>query len=95
MNKKEQDLNCDHCDFVGETEMSMQNHIDNKHPSQNIEEKESNSLKRDCTLEGIEGIKDLFQLELLDGEDIYACNICDQGFDREDKIKKHIVECHE
>ena len=37
----------------------------------------------------------MFQLEVLDGEDIYACNVCDQGFDRENEIKKHILECHE
>ena len=88
-------LKCDNCDFVCETEMSMMNHIDSKHLFQNIERKEINSTKRDCSLAGIEGIEDLFQLEVLDGEDIYACNVCDQGFDRENKIKKHILEYHE
>ena len=92
---KGQDLKCDNCDVVCETEMSMKNHIDSKHLFQNIERNESISSKRDCSLEGIEGIEDLFQLEVLDGEDIYACNVCDQGFDRENEIKKHILECHE
>ena len=36
----------------------------------------------------------MIQLEVLDGEQIYACTVCDQGFDRKDKITKHIVEDH-
>ena len=33
-------------------------------------------------------------MEVLDGEEIYACNVCDQGFDREDEIKKHVLDDH-
>ena len=36
----------------------------------------------------------MFQLEVLDGGQIYACNVCDQGFDREEYIKRHIEEYH-
>ena len=42
----------------------------------------------------IEGIDDHFQIEILKGELVYACNICDEGFDIEDKIKKHIAFNH-
>ena len=36
----------------------------------------------------------MFQLEVLDGEQVYACNVCDNGFESEDKIIKHIKEDH-
>ena len=68
--------------------------MNTKHHFQNIKEKYINSIKRDFTLEGVEGLEDLFQLEVLNGEQIFACNVCDQGFDKEDAIKKHVVEDH-
>ena len=92
--KKRQGYKCDKCDFAGDTELSFKKHINTKHPIQNNEEHEIKSIRIDCTLDGIEGIEDLFQMEILDGEEIYACNVCDQGFDREDEIKKHVLDDH-
>ena len=54
----------------------------------------ASSTKVYCNLEGIEDIEDLFQLEVLDGKQVYACNVCNHGFDMEDKIKKHITKDH-
>ena len=34
----------------------------------------------------LDGIDEHFQIELLEGEQIYACNICDEGFDIENEI---------
>ena len=56
------------------------------------EDKEINSIRINCTLKSIEVTKDLLQLEALYDEQIYACNVCDQEFDKEDGITKHIVE---
>jgi hypothetical protein len=36
----------------------------------------------------------MFQLEIFDGEQVYACNVCDQGFDTEGEIRDHILEDH-
>lgn len=36
----------------------------------------------------------LFQLKVVDSEQIYACNVCDQGFDTEGEIRDHILEDH-
>ena len=84
------ELKCDECDFVGNTDLSIKKHVNTEHSIQNIEEQENNSSKTDCTIDGIEGIEDMFQLEILDGEQVYACNFCDQGFDTEDEIRNHI-----
>ena len=37
---------------------------------------------------------DLFQIEVLEGEEVYTCNICNEGFDKTDKVKKHIYIDH-
>ena len=29
-------------------------------------------------------------MEFIEGEKEYACNVCNQGFDKNDKIKMHI-----
>ena len=91
---KGQTYKCNKCDFAGHTEVSFKKHMNTKHPLQNNVESEVKSMNKDCTLEGFEGIEDLFQIEVLDGEEIYACNVCNEGFDREDEIMKHISDDH-
>ena len=68
--------------------------MNTKHSLQNNGESEVKLINKDCTLEGFEGIEDLFQIEVLDGEEVYACNVCNEGFDREDEIMKHILDGH-
>ena len=80
-------------DCVG-TDLSIKKHVNNKHSIQNIEEQENILSKTECTIDGIEGIEDMFQLEIFDGEQVYACNVCDQGFDTEGEIRDHILEDH-
>ena len=36
----------------------------------------------------------MFQIEVVEGEQVYACNICNEGFDQDAEIKKHIGENH-
>ena len=40
----------------------------------------------------IEDIDDHYQIEVLNSEQVHACYICDEGFDTEDEVKKHIYE---
>ena len=35
-------------------------------------------------------IQDLFQFEIIEGEELDACNVCNEGFEKEGEIKKHI-----
>ena len=39
--------------------------------------------------------EDYFQLEYVDGEPLFVCNVCDEGFDSEAEITQHIGEKHE
>ena len=36
----------------------------------------------------------MFQIEILEGEHVYAWNICDEGFDTEEEITNYIVKYH-
>ena len=79
-------LKCEHCDFVGQTNAERSKHVSTKHPIKSVETADD--------LEGVEGIEDMFQIEYLEGEQVYACNICDEGFDKEAEIHDHIgLQC--
>jgi hypothetical protein len=78
---------CGQCDFVGKTIMERNKHINTNHTVKSVE-------TPDDTICGIEGIDDMFQIEFLEGEQVYACNICYEAFDKEAEIKDHIVEVH-
>ena len=40
-------------------------------------------------------LEDFFQIEVVDGETLYVCNICNDGVDNENMIKRHMHENHE
>ena len=37
---------------------------------------------------------DWFQIEVIDGESVYVCNLCNEGFDGIDSMKKHLSIVH-
>ena len=65
--------------------MSLNMHINTKHPLQNRDEEEISSTEIYHNLDGIESIDDFFKLEVSDGDQIYACSVFDQGLDIENK----------
>ena len=40
-------------------------------------------------------VEDYFQIEIVDGETVFVCNICNEGLDNEQEITKHIKDNHE
>ena len=40
-------------------------------------------------------VMDYFQLEFVDGEPLFVCNICNEGLDTEAEITKHIEDYYE
>ena len=91
--KSSNDFKCVKCDFVGTTEISLNKHVNTKHALKDYE----TSNKEACDMsktEDIDGIEDLFQIEIVEGEELYACNVCNEGFEKEDSIKKHIEKDH-
>ena len=41
-----------------------------------------------------DSIYDLCQMEILGSEEVYACNVCNEGYDTDGKVKKHIEINH-
>ena len=61
-------------------------HKDNdEHESK--EERKEESLDAD--------LEDFFQIEVVDGETLYVFNICNEGVDNENMIKRHMHENHD
>ena len=40
--------------------------------------------------EETDGIENLFQLEIVEGDELYACNICNERFENNNEMKKNI-----
>ena len=38
--------------------------------------------------------QDFFQIEIMDSKTVYACNICDEGFEHMKEIEEHVVISH-
>ena len=45
--------------------------------------------------EGSNDEQDLYQIEIINYEMVWACNLCDTGFDTKDEIKQHMSQDHE
>ena len=54
-------------------------------------EKEDDFTNTYCYFEGID---DMSQIEISEGEQVYACIICNNRFHQDAEIKKHIEENH-
>ena len=72
------------CDFACIGEITMWKHINTKPKSvhsdigaKQIKIKES----------ALTNIKDFFQVKIIDGETLFACNICNEGLNNEHSIK--------
>ena len=77
-------IECNICNFKCERETTLRKHINTKHCKEDSK-----------TYDHITEENDMFQIEIVDNETVYACNICDQGFEESDEVKKHITQVHQ
>ena len=68
-------------------EITLFHHISTRH----AEEKSNES---EIDYDDIRENNDFFQIEIVKNEAVYSCNLCDEGFDTMDEIKKHISDMH-
>ena len=87
-NNSEQ-FKCDKCNYTEKTSVSLKKHKNTKHLHEDADcsNKEESESVSDC-------INDLFQMEFIEDEQVYACNVCNKGFDKNKEIKKHIEKEH-
>ena len=57
---------------------------------------EYNTNKEDFIKKDFEDkdIEEWFQIEIVQGETCYVCNLCGKGFEELDKLKKHLIYKH-
>ena len=73
------------CDFDCIGEITITKHVNTKHESVHSDVGEGIT---DKIWEGaVTDIKDFYQIEIYDGETLFACNICNEGVDDEHSIK--------
>ena len=56
----------------------------------NSEQFNNNKENENCEYD-----EDLFQTEIVNQEVLFVCNICNEGFDTESEVKKHLTKKHE
>ena len=79
-------LKCTKCDYSCKRNITLKKHFHTKHP---IENEASGDTESES-----EGEYDLFQLEIVSDEEVYVCNLCDEGLDSEHEVKEHLKEKH-
>ena len=81
-------IKCSHCEFCCDKEITMRKHNNTKHSN---EETNTESTRCDFMVDQ----NDMFQIEIVEGEMLYACNICDEGYDSIEEVNRHIKHAHE
>ena len=82
------EFKCEECGFVGNTNISVKKHVKTNHaPLLMVDNDKEKEIVEEC-------IEDLYQIDVMEGENEYACNVCNGGFYRDDEIKNHITSNH-
>ena len=67
----------------------------NNDKTSNKNDNEKSEYSKKCKESEVFNEEDYFQLEYIDGEPLFVCYVCDEGFDSEAEITQHIEEKHE
>ena len=89
--KGKEDIKCSECEFTCERVITLQKHVNTKH--QRILEP-SNNNNDESDSESEDG-RDKFTIEMVNNEEVYACNLCIQGLDYKEEIMNHLKEKHD
>ena len=97
--KKSSEFKCCKCDFQGKTDISLKKHINTKHQIEHTENANDNRMtidESDTSEEELifQDVDELFQLETVENELVYACNLCEEGFDSVEEVKEHLEKGH-
>ena len=102
-NTKHESHKCDECghNFKSSSKLGkhkIRDHLkakqcDNQSEKDQSDKIEENKLDEDCF--NFDDVSDLFQKETIEGGIVYACNLCDEGFDKYEEVQNHIVSNHQ
>ena len=106
-NKGKEWYTCDECQFSCQGLTTLKKHTNTRHPKANESSKhpEEETAKETNTQQHNDHDKSigccdseeelaLYEIELVDGGVVVVCNLCQEGFDMEDNIEKHMKDIH-
>ena len=67
------------------------NAVNDQVEQDNSENRENENKNKESEMVDVE---DYFQIKLVDGEPVFVCNICNEGFYSEAEIREHINDKH-
>ena len=79
-------IKCTECEYSCKQTIALKKHINTKHQVINEELGDTESESEDDF--------DLFQLEIVSDEEVYVCNLCNEGLDSAHEVKEHLKETH-
>ena len=98
------DIKCSDCDYKCTKEVTIKKHMNRIHSD--LQEKSDKNITLEISEENIknknekedkeylEDVDDYFQIEIVDGETVYACIICDEGLDSVEEVRNHVKDEH-
>ena len=105
--KKTKGHKCDKCEYSCKSLNTFRKHVNTKHPTVLEINEEDQSKKSDQKDSDSSEVKDhsdsedkfendigLYEIEMIDGGILCVCNFCDEGFEVEDNIEKHMKDIH-
>ena len=87
------DIKCSDCVLKCTKEVTMKKHL--KSDKNIILENSKENIKNNNEKEDKEYLEDdYFQIEIVNGETVYACTICDEGLDSVEEVRNHVKDEH-
>ena len=87
------DIKCSDCVYKCTKEVTMKKHM--KSDKNIILENSKENIKNNNEKEDKEYLEDdYFQIEIVNGETVYACTICDEGLDSVEEVRNHVKDEH-
>ena len=89
-------IKCLKCLYSCESKVTLIKHMNTKHPHSSSKNSETVTEEEDfenyCD---IEDDSQLYCIEMVNDEPVWACNLCSEGLDSEEEMIIHMKECHE
>ena len=88
-------IKCLKCLYSCENKLTLQKYMNTKHPfidsGNNEKVPEEDETDNDCD---IEEDQDIYDIEMVNGEPVWACNLCSDALESQEEMIIHMQESH-
>ena len=93
---------CSKCNYRCERELTLSKHTNTKHSEEEHNKRkhekkistEASDKNQNESENEDEDELEYFQIEIVNDEEVYACNLCIEAFDSEKEVKEHLRDSH-